>query len=527
MTGRRRPPAEECGVFGVVAPGPRRLAPHLLRTARPAAPGPGERGYRRHRRAADDRAARPRPGRRGLRRAVAAHLTGDMAIGHVRYSTTGANKWDNAQPVARTRAEGIRGAGPQRQPDQHRRAAARPGGRRARSWPPPTPSSSPRCSRPSEGTLLDAVCAVMPRLAGAYSVVAHLGDRAGGVPRRRTACGPWCSAASRTPAGAWPRRHARWIRSGRAPSARCARARRCGSPPTASRAARPCPSEGARLCVFESIYFARPDSVLDGQHGLGRAPGHGRRAGRGEPRRRGPGGGPARQRHAGGDRLRRRVGHPLCRGRGAQPLRGPELHPARPGPAPAGLRLKFNPLRSVIAGKRLVVVDDSIVRGNTTRQIVAMLEEAGATRGAPAHLEPAHRLAVLLRHRHGRPRRAHRGQTSRWPRSRAAVGADHPGIPLAGGPAARPGPAGPELLPGVLHRRLPHPVPAARTTGPANSASSPPRWAERWTEGIVLPRRRGRPRRRAAPHGEHRRRGRRRRSRIRRRVRAARACATR
>ena len=44
-----------------------------------------------------------------------------------------------------------------------------------------------------------------------------------------------------------------------------------------------------------------------------------------------------------------------------------------------GLRMKFNPLREVVAGKRLVVVDDSIVRGNTTRQIVQMLRDAGAT----------------------------------------------------------------------------------------------------------------------------------------------------
>ena len=43
-----------------------------------------------------------------------------------------------------------------------------------------------------------------------------------------------------------------------------------------------------------------------------------------------------------------------------------------------GIRLKYNPLREVIAGKRLVVVDDSIVRGNTQRAIVAMLREAGA-----------------------------------------------------------------------------------------------------------------------------------------------------
>ena len=43
-----------------------------------------------------------------------------------------------------------------------------------------------------------------------------------------------------------------------------------------------------------------------------------------------------------------------------------------------GLRMKFNPLPEVVEGKRLVVVDDSIVRGNTTRQIVKMLRDAGA-----------------------------------------------------------------------------------------------------------------------------------------------------
>jgi amidophosphoribosyltransferase len=43
-----------------------------------------------------------------------------------------------------------------------------------------------------------------------------------------------------------------------------------------------------------------------------------------------------------------------------------------------GIRLKLNPLREVIAGQRIVVVDDSIVRGNTQRAIIRMLREAGA-----------------------------------------------------------------------------------------------------------------------------------------------------
>ena len=60
-----------------------------------------------------------------------------------------------------------------------------------------------------------------------------------------------------------------------------------------------------------------------------------------------------------------------------------------------GLRLKFNPLPEIVAGQRLVVVDDSIVRGNTTRQIVGMLRDAGASEvhlriSAPPIRNPCH-----------------------------------------------------------------------------------------------------------------------------------------
>jgi amidophosphoribosyltransferase len=60
-----------------------------------------------------------------------------------------------------------------------------------------------------------------------------------------------------------------------------------------------------------------------------------------------------------------------------------------------GLRMKFNPLPEIVGGRKLVVVDDSIVRGNTTRQIVQMLRDAGAAEvhvrvSAPPIRHPCH-----------------------------------------------------------------------------------------------------------------------------------------
>ncbi len=154
---------------------------------------------------------------------------------------------------------------------------------------------------------------------------------------------------------------------------------------------------GDRLafCVFEHIYFARPDSRLEGrivQTSRGRmgellaaqspveadlvipVPDSGNAAARGFARASGlP--------QDDGLIKNRYVGRTFI-----QP--GQELRKH-------GLRLKFNPLPEVVAGKRLVVVDDSIVRGNTTRQIVQMLRDAGAAEvhmriSAPPIRHPCH-----------------------------------------------------------------------------------------------------------------------------------------
>ncbi len=59
------------------------------------------------------------------------------------------------------------------------------------------------------------------------------------------------------------------------------------------------------------------------------------------------------------------------------------------------MQLKFNPLPEVLAGKRVVLVDDSIVRGTTTPHVIALLRRAGATEGhmrvcAPPIRHPCH-----------------------------------------------------------------------------------------------------------------------------------------
>ena len=132
-------------------------------------------------------------------------------------------------------------------------------------------------------------------------------------------------------------------------------------------------------CLFEYVYLARPDTThrrpqraLD--PGRDRPP-----AGPGAPGRGRPGHPGARVRHPGRDRLRR--GSPASRtasGLVKNAYVGRTFIQPSQTIRQLGIRLKLNPLRDVIRGKRLVVVDDSIVRGNTQRALVRMLREAGA-----------------------------------------------------------------------------------------------------------------------------------------------------
>ena len=139
----------------------------------------------------------------------------------------------------------------------------------------------------------------------------------------------------------------------------------------------------AKLCIFEFVYFARPDTRLYGRevHGTRRhmgellaeqAPVHADLV-MGVP----DSGVPAAEGYA--RRSGIPYGHGLIKNRyiGRTFIEPDQLTRAN------GVRRKLNPLRDNVAGKRLIVVDDSIVRGTTTRAIVGMLRDAGA---AEVHL---------------------------------------------------------------------------------------------------------------------------------------------
>jgi amidophosphoribosyltransferase len=136
-------------------------------------------------------------------------------------------------------------------------------------------------------------------------------------------------------------------------------------------------ANGGDLCIFEFFYLARPDTRLDGVEVHGARVRMGERLAAEAPAEADlvlpipDSGTPAAIGFA------RATGIPFSEGL----IKNRYVHRTfiqpEQGMREQGIRMKFNPLAEV-AGKRLVIVDDSIVRGSTTRQIVQMLFDAGA-----------------------------------------------------------------------------------------------------------------------------------------------------
>src|ERR671929_181576 len=134
-----------------------------------------------------------------------------------------------------------------------------------------------------------------------------------------------------------------------------------------------------KLCLFEFVYFARPDSELYGQNVHAARQRMGEELARQAPAKADmvmpvpESGIPAAQGFA------RASGIPYGDGLVKNRYVGRTFIQPNQKQRGQGVRLKLNPLPENIRGKKLVVVDDSIVRGTTTRQVVQMLREAGAT----------------------------------------------------------------------------------------------------------------------------------------------------
>jgi amidophosphoribosyltransferase len=300
-------------------------------------------------------------------------LPGDLGIGHTRYSTTGSTTWHNAQPTFKT--DGTRGL-----------ALGHNGNlvnteelldRVGRRGPATTDSDLVATLLSQErGDLEAAAVEVLPTLHGAFSFVLMdertvygARDPHGLRPLAIGRLGQGWILASETAAldivGA---EYVREVEPGElvAIDERGLRSIRFADTPRHA------------LCLFEFVYLARADSRLYGRtvHEARRE--MGRRLAREAPA-------PADlvipvpdTGHSAAAGFAEESGIPYGEGL----MKNRYVHRTFIEPTPAlrqrGVRLKLNPLAETVRGRRLAVVDDSIVRGTTTRQIVQMLRDAGA-----------------------------------------------------------------------------------------------------------------------------------------------------
>jgi amidophosphoribosyltransferase len=132
------------------------------------------------------------------------------------------------------------------------------------------------------------------------------------------------------------------------------------------------------LCVFEYIYFARPDSIIDGRLLYPARQAMGEVLAEEHPVAADLVMGVPDSATIAGIGYSRASGLPLCEGLLKNRYVGRTFIEPDQRIRDLGVQLKFNPLPQVLDGKRLVVIDDSIVRGTTTPKVVKLLKRAGA-----------------------------------------------------------------------------------------------------------------------------------------------------
>ncbi len=306
--------------------------------------------------------------------ATLATLQGDLGIGHTRYSTTGSTTWENAQPAFKT--------------DGHRSLALGHNGNLVNTWElaeiaggagsATTDSDlvATLLARRLHDGLEKAALDVLPTLRGAFCFVL-MDERS--------------VYAARDPHGVRP------LSIGRLPNGFCVASETCALDIVGAtfvrdvepgelirvddrglQAVRFAPAERRALCIFEYVYLARADSrirdraVYEVRRELGRRLAAEQPAD-GELVIPVPDTG-----HAAAQGYAEVSGIPYGEGLMKNRYVGRTFIEPSQTLRERGVKLKLNPMPDAIRGKRLVVIDDSIVRGTTTRQIVQALREAGA-----------------------------------------------------------------------------------------------------------------------------------------------------
>ena len=309
-----------------------------------------------------------------------ATLKGNLAIGHCRYSTTGSSTWVNAQPTLRPTKYGtlalahngnLTNTGDLAEIVQKLEAAPA----NTRGATTDTEIMTALIALQDEKNVEASALAVLPQLEGAFSLV-FMDEHTLYAARDRHGVRPlvlgkletgWVVASESAGLDIVGAAFIREIEPGEfvAIDSNGVRSQRWAE-------AQP------KGCLFEYVYLARPDTTIAGS-GIHKT----RVAIGGQLAKEAPAdadlvipvpesGTPAAIGYA------KQSGIPFGMGLVKNSYVGRTFIQPSQTIRQLGIRLKLNPLREIIEGKRIVVVDDSIVRGNTQRAIVRMLREAGA-----------------------------------------------------------------------------------------------------------------------------------------------------
>jgi amidophosphoribosyltransferase len=302
-------------------------------------------------------------------------LRGHLAIGHCRYSTTGSSVWENAQPTLTSTAQGGIALAHNGNLINTASLAKRlpPGAIKATT---DTEVLTALLAQDSSRPIEDVAAELLPEVKGAYSLV-WMDETTLYAARDPQGIRPlvlgklergWVIASETAALDIVGAVFIREVEPGELITIdeRGVRSRRFAL-------ARP------KGCLFEYVYLARPDTSIAGRGVYATRVEVGRALAREHPVEADlviptpDSGTPAAIGYA------QESGIPYGQGLVKNSYVGRTFIQPSQTIRQLGIRLKLNPLREVIKGKRLVVVDDSIVRGNTQRAIVAMLRQAGAT----------------------------------------------------------------------------------------------------------------------------------------------------